>query len=182
MAAIDCPIPIIDFKEWAATTPEQKSEIVSQISDACREIGFFMIKNHGVDQDVIDTMMIKTKDFFDLSVDAKEAYTSQDEEKYPYGKLVSFIVCRCFNSCCTGYVGFLKETLRSGMEEEASKGATSSLAADELAAKTVKEASPDLKECMSMGPYNPASGLPAPQLPIEPEGFSGAWMGYYKVR
>lgn len=89
-ATTECPIPIVDFKQWNAATAEQKKDIVQAIGDACRDIGFFMIKNHGVDQHVIDDMMSKTKDFFDLPVDAKEAYTSQDEEKYPYGSFDSF--------------------------------------------------------------------------------------------
>lgn len=39
---------------------------------------------------------------------------------------------------------------------------------------------PDLKECFSMGPYNPASGMPAPRLPPTPPGFAAAWLAYYK--
>lgn len=84
---------------------------------------------------------------------------------------------------CPGYVGFGKETLRSGLEEEAASGKTSDLAASELADAPAPSAAgvPDLKECMSMGPHNPASGMPAPRLPSKPEGMAAAWLAYYKA-
>jgi isopenicillin N synthase-like dioxygenase len=31
-----------------------------------------------------------------------------------------------------------------------------------------------------MGPYNPASGMPAPRLPKNPAGFEASWFAYYK--
>lgn len=32
-----------------------------------------------------------------------------------------------------------------------------------------------------MGPYNPASGMPAPRLPSRPESMEAAWFAYYKA-
>jgi isopenicillin N synthase-like dioxygenase len=40
---------------------------------------------------------------------------------------------------------------------------------------------PDLKECFSMGPYNPASGMPTPRLPTVPQTFAASWLAYYKA-
>jgi hypothetical protein len=44
-----------------------------------------------------------------------------------------------------------------------------------------QDAHPDLKECFSMGPYNPKSGMPAPRLPAAPATFSASWLAYYKA-
>ncbi len=39
-------------------------------------------------------------------------------------------------------------------------------------------AHPDLKECFSMGPYNPKSGMPPPRLPALPPSFAASWLEY----
>ena len=41
--------------------------------------------------------------------------------------------------------------------------------------------SPDLKECFSIGPYNPAAGMPPVRWPKNPVQFEQAWLGYYKA-
>lgn len=79
--------------------------------------------------------------------------------------------------CGAGYVGYGEETLSYGKEQEESRENESGKKSGET-----KVSAPDLKENFSMGPYNPASGLPAPRLPDNPEGFKEAWMDYYKVR
>ena len=44
-----------------------------------------MVVNHGIPADVVDKAWTKTLDFFDLPLDEKKAYVSEDEAKNPYG-------------------------------------------------------------------------------------------------
>lgn len=65
-----------------------------------------------------------------------------------------------------GYVGFGGEDLQAGMDTELGKEHV---------------ARPDLKECISLGPYNPASGMPPPVFPKLPPTFEQNWMAYYQA-
>lgn len=62
-------IPIIDVSPLiSGNNPLQ---VASQIGDACEKVGFFYIKNHGVDQQLIDNMYRLSKDFFKLPYEEK---------------------------------------------------------------------------------------------------------------
>ena len=64
-----------------------------------------------------------------------------------------------------GYSGFMEEVLAAGKaKEDDSFGG----------------AKPDLKESFSMGPYNPAAGMPPVQWPAQPADFERSWMEYYQ--
>ncbi|KXT05869.1 hypothetical protein AC579_4378 [Pseudocercospora musae] len=61
-----------DFNEIptiSLAAPEQ--EIINQLRDACTRVGFFYIKDHGVPQDVIETVFATAKAFFDQSLEVK---------------------------------------------------------------------------------------------------------------
>ena len=64
-------IPVIDLAP--AAKPEGKAEVAHHIHRACRETGFFYLKNHGVRQDLIDAQFAAAKAFFDLPLDQKLA-------------------------------------------------------------------------------------------------------------
>lgn len=57
-------IPIIDLAQ-------PKHVYAQQIGDACRNVGFFYIINHGVDQSAMDDVMDKSKKFFELDLESK---------------------------------------------------------------------------------------------------------------
>lgn len=61
-------IPVIDVGPLLAgdMTP------AASIGEACREIGFFYIKNHGISQTLIDRVYAEAKRFFDLPLAEKE--------------------------------------------------------------------------------------------------------------
>ncbi|KAL9184545.1 hypothetical protein ACHAXT_012515 [Thalassiosira profunda] len=57
-------IPVIDLS--------QPTDVYAkQIGDACRNVGFFYIINHGVSEDVMEGVMDKSKRFFDLDLKSK---------------------------------------------------------------------------------------------------------------
>ncbi|KAL7537535.1 hypothetical protein ACHAXR_007894 [Thalassiosira sp. AJA248-18] len=57
-------IPIIDLSQ-------PKHVYAQQIGDACRNVGFFYIINHGVDQEVMEGVLEKSKEFFELDLESK---------------------------------------------------------------------------------------------------------------
>jgi len=71
-------IPIISLDQ-----PLEK--YAKQIGDACREIGFFYIVNHGIEQYVIDDVMDASKRFFDLDLESKMALNAGGNGKEKKG-------------------------------------------------------------------------------------------------
>lgn len=55
-------LPIIDLSDFE----KRKQEIVRDISNACKNVGFFYVINHGIPEDVVKNMFQDSKDFFNL--------------------------------------------------------------------------------------------------------------------
>lgn len=68
----------------------QKKQFVAQLLDAYQNIGFVAVKNHGIDQALINDFYSEIKAFFDLTEDEKKQYHRQDiagQRGYtPFGK------------------------------------------------------------------------------------------------
>jgi isopenicillin N synthase-like dioxygenase len=62
-------IPVIDISPLI--NGENPLLVASQIGEACEKVGFFYIKNHGVEQQLIDEMYTLTKRFFKLAPEEK---------------------------------------------------------------------------------------------------------------
>ena len=62
-------IPIIDVSQLLSG--DNPMQVASQIGDACEKVGFFYIKDHGVDQQLIDEMYALSKAFFKLPYEEK---------------------------------------------------------------------------------------------------------------
>jgi isopenicillin N synthase-like dioxygenase len=133
-------IPLIDLKPFLEGNDEDT--VVCQVTEACREIGFFAIRNHGINSSVIGEMWRASAAFFDSPLSEKELVMSADPSEYPFGYERS-------------------ENL-------------------ELA-KTGTKSFDDLKETFSIGPSNPASGMPARRIPLRPAGFELAITNYYEA-
>jgi len=142
-------VPIIDISALASGDVSARRAVAAQIGQACADIGFFVVVNHGIPQGVIDDAWQRTVEFFDLPQDAKLAHKTDDEATYPYG-----------------YSALGGEILSRGKEVETAKDAA-------------VNASGDMKEMMQMGPKDPRSGMPPRRMPAEPAGFGKAWETYY---
>jgi isopenicillin N synthase-like dioxygenase len=46
---------------------QQKHQVAFEIDKACREVGFFYLKNHGVPSDLVAGMLAKTRQVFETS-------------------------------------------------------------------------------------------------------------------
>ncbi|KAH8892657.1 Clavaminate synthase-like protein [Thozetella sp. PMI_491] len=66
-------IPVIDLE--ALTNPsasaEDKNELVAQVRDACTRVGFFIIKNHGIDWKIVEGAFEGLEEFFNLPHEKK---------------------------------------------------------------------------------------------------------------
>ena len=146
-------VPVIDVARLVdpAASEEDRREVAKAIGAACEDVGFFVIKNHGVDTAVMDAAWDATMAFFDQDTAEKMQAVTADESEYPYG-----------------YSALGSEILSLGKDAE--KGEKRSFDA------TVG----DLKEMYAIGPKDPRSGMPARRFPpVSPAGFEAAWEAYY---
>jgi isopenicillin N synthase-like dioxygenase len=145
-------VPIIDISKLLNGKEDERREVAKKIGKACEDIGFFIITNHGIRDEVITSAWSATKEYFDLPEEEKLKLVLPQHE-YPFG-----------------YSRFGDEVLSAGKAAEKSSSTANSTAA---------VAAPDLKELFSLGPSHPLSGFPGRILPEVPTSFEGSWTAYY---
>ena len=61
-------IPIIDISPLMGPhdSPKLVRKAVKEIGDACKNVGFFYVKNHQIPQDHLDTVISAMQEFFNL--------------------------------------------------------------------------------------------------------------------
>ncbi|KIN99741.1 hypothetical protein M404DRAFT_782075 [Pisolithus tinctorius Marx 270] len=62
-------IPIVDIGR--ASTPEERAALAQQIRNACMNVGFFYVSNHGIPQETIDEVFSVMKAYFSLPLETK---------------------------------------------------------------------------------------------------------------
>lgn len=78
-------IPIIDVSSLSRPGPDAElSEVVEQISAACRDWGFFQVVDHGIAADLIERVWVETRHFFSLPRDEKLALARTAENPRGY--------------------------------------------------------------------------------------------------
>ena len=70
-------VPIIDIGPWLEGTPEGRAEVAQEVDTALREIGFLLIVNHGIGQELRDEVRATSRRFFELPDHVKERYRAQ---------------------------------------------------------------------------------------------------------
>lgn len=156
---------------------------------ACEHVGFFVVTSHGVPTAVIDRAWRSCRAFFDLPPHVKgaEDVVMRDDE-YPYG-----------------YCGLGVEILSKGKDYEEGRVTVSApdlkvrvethvIAAVHLVRSSILNMclittlyidyatlSVAYQESFSMGPYNPASGMPPTRWPRQPPDFEPSLLAYYQV-
>ena len=73
---IDGNIPIVDLKDFFAE--EHKETFIDNVGSALEEIGFFAVKNHDINEDLLDKVYSVSTDFFNLSAETKKEYERSD--------------------------------------------------------------------------------------------------------
>lgn len=75
-------IPIIDISHATSPILEERKAVAREIFQACSQIGFFYVKNHGVDEAVIETVQREGLRFFEqLSHEEKMTISMALNEK-----------------------------------------------------------------------------------------------------
>jgi len=146
-------VPIIDISGLFGDDQAVKRSVAKEIGEACEKIGFMVIRNHGIPQEIIDAAWERTSDFFAQPLAEKMKMKTEDEEKYPYG-----------------YSAFGGEVLSAGKALEKRDSAESNADAAPVG---------DLKEMWSIGPKDAAAGMMPRQWPEDPAGFADAYAAYY---
>ncbi|XP_055329570.1 uncharacterized protein LOC129582161 [Paramacrobiotus metropolitanus] len=92
-------IPVVDFQTF--NDPATRSTLSQQLVDAFCSTGFVYLRNHGIDQELIESAFSSSKEFFTSPIDEKVKYQRQP------GSTVS-----------AGYVGQGKERLTAYVDAE----------------------------------------------------------------
>ena len=82
-------LPIIDLKPILQTdsdgnysNQEEAKFVVDQIGKACERFGFFYIKNHGIDEELVDKLMSEGRSFFKKPLEYKNRYHMKNSKVY----------------------------------------------------------------------------------------------------
>lgn len=67
-------IPIIDIGDLYGNNKEKRMSVASEIGDAARNVGFFIIKGHHIHQDIMDGLLTAAKDFFSTPEEYRKQY------------------------------------------------------------------------------------------------------------
>ncbi len=80
-------IPIIDMTKFINGSGEERREVARLIGQAARDVGFFTVIGHQVDTCLIDKTWSATRGFFDLPIEEKmEFVTEQDTNPFGYSR------------------------------------------------------------------------------------------------
>lgn len=92
LAVIMSPIPVIDISplwtlcdtDGSNTEVDQglKDKVIQQIHQACRDVGFFYLTGHGVEQSTLDKIFTVMKSFFALPLATKNTINIHNSEFY----------------------------------------------------------------------------------------------------
>ena len=78
--------PIFDVEKYFNSTKIEKENYSQEVDEICRNTGFLAIKNHGIEQSIIEGIWSATESFFSLSSHKKNE-SKAPFNGYPYGYL-----------------------------------------------------------------------------------------------
>ncbi|KAM0012350.1 putative flavanone 3-dioxygenase [Helianthus debilis subsp. tardiflorus] len=67
-------IPTIDFSLLTSDNPKLRSQVIQELDFACKDWGFFRVINHGVPKSLMNMVIEKSKEFFDLRDEEKKEF------------------------------------------------------------------------------------------------------------
>ncbi|KAK6922261.1 Isopenicillin N synthase-like, Fe(2+) 2OG dioxygenase domain [Dillenia turbinata] len=74
-------LPVIDLNDVDLEDGQGPSPLVQKVSKACEEYGFFQIINHGVPQELCDSMLNAVANFFELPDEERARFATNDYTK-----------------------------------------------------------------------------------------------------
>lgn len=94
-------VPVIDIAPFCTGGPADKQAVADAVNRACRDIGFLVIRGHGVEDDLIARTRAVSRAFFDLPLAEKQR------------------VARPAKDVTRGYIGLDEESLARSRDPEA---------------------------------------------------------------
>ena len=83
-------IPVFDLRRFESTDPTESAGAARELDAICREIGFLVIRDHGVDEALQRALYDAARSFFDLPLEAKmtvrRPHHDQNRGYIPYGE------------------------------------------------------------------------------------------------
>ncbi|MFJ4684270.1 isopenicillin N synthase family dioxygenase [Streptomyces sp. NPDC088789] len=67
-------IPVLDLAEWRTADADRRAGTAAALDAALRETGLFLLRGHGVPQNLTDRMRTQGREFFALPAEAKGQY------------------------------------------------------------------------------------------------------------
>ncbi|EPT00248.1 hypothetical protein FOMPIDRAFT_1122912 [Fomitopsis schrenkii] len=64
-------IPVIDLSDVTSTDPAARRRLAEEVRDACMNVGFFYVSNHGISESTIADALNATKAYFALPLEQK---------------------------------------------------------------------------------------------------------------
>ncbi|TBU44027.1 Clavaminate synthase-like protein [Dichomitus squalens] len=64
-------IPIVDLKDIDSSNPVVRAALADEIRDACMNVGFLYVTNHGITDTIIQNALTASKSFFSLPLEKK---------------------------------------------------------------------------------------------------------------
>ncbi|KAF7296302.1 Fe2OG dioxygenase domain-containing protein [Mycena chlorophos] len=71
-----------DLTNIASTDSAIRRALVAEVKNACTDVGFFYVKNHGIPQTVFERTLDAMRDFFDLPLDDKLAIENKKSPNF----------------------------------------------------------------------------------------------------
>jgi isopenicillin N synthase-like dioxygenase len=71
-------IPILDFSGLQSSDAITQAELVAQVADAARDIGFFYVRNSGITPERVATIFKHAHEFFALPIEVKQSLACND--------------------------------------------------------------------------------------------------------
>lgn len=105
-------VPTIDFGPYLDGSPAGKQAVAKQVAQACTDIGFIILVNHGVDRSLMEGVSSAAKAFFQLPIDEKMKVTRPANIPRGYSPVAAESVS--YGSSRTMTPGDLKESLDIG--------------------------------------------------------------------
>jgi hypothetical protein len=78
-------IPVINLEHLSSEDQVLKEKVLKQVSEACREWGFFQVVNHGIDHELMQSAKEVWREFFDLPLEVKEELANSPSTYEGYG-------------------------------------------------------------------------------------------------
>lgn len=101
-------VPVIDMRPWYEGSSNGRQEVVEAMRFACEKVGFFFIRNHGVQPSLIADTMDVSKRYFDQPYQVKAQIAMHSG--YPYGYEASEVLVRSEAGGAGATTADLKET------------------------------------------------------------------------